>query len=497
MFNPSTNQPVLRGLSPLRIPSRKTTRSRSGSHSPTRQRELPCDVPLRKDLSPPPRPRGGVLLRSQTGPGRITSSTADADRLLEQELDDMEEKKDLTGKADENKAKAKDAEAAGKESRARPPSKQKGKTLLRRVRSLSPTPPGGLLNRTRTLSPKNKKKPNGSSSNKEDNNKEQVNKKETSTKKLIKHHSIRKKRNSNKRQALFQRQVGTNLRFCAGVHTATTCGTTYAQEEDDPFANANKEKWKISECRYDGNATFQTKGQEEIITGKSIQDGIELFTANPKQYIAMYYQHDMLEHPHKWPINKHKYTLIHREGTIGWTPSNVSKKGWLQCLIHQYEVLPPFKDNILPKEFCDTYTDTILSHIYNGQQLLPQPALLPGRNMGIGNTDTPNLKIIGDIDPSDIHQGGHIGNCWMLSAICSLAEFDGSIKRLFRKTKQLDERPLDTPNMYTITLWDLTTWTEVDIHVDERLCIAPGGKELLASRPRYVYGCLVYVLLQF
>lgn len=36
--------------------------------------------------------------------------------------------------------------------------------------------------------------------------------------------------------------------------------------------------------------------------------------------------------------------------------------------------------------------------------------------------------------------------------------------------------------MYTITLWDLTTWKEVDIEVDERLCAAPDGR-LLASKP--------------
>jgi hypothetical protein len=37
---------------------------------------------------------------------------------------------------------------------------------------------------------------------------------------------------------------------------------------------------------------------------------------------------------------------------------------------------------------------------------------------------------------------------------------------------------------YQITLWDLPTWTEVDIVVDERLCVmADGSGQLLASRP--------------
>ncbi len=101
--------------------------------------------------------------------------------------------------------------------------------------------------------------------------------------------------------------------------------------------------------------------------------------------------------------------------------------------------------------------------------------------MGIG--DTPNLKLIGDVDPSDIHQGS-VGDCWLLSAISALAEFDGAVKRLFRKTKNLDHRPFDGPNMYTITLWDISTWKEVDIEIDERLPLAGDGSgRLLASKP--------------
>jgi Calpain family cysteine protease len=60
------------------------------------------------------------------------------------------------------------------------------------------------------------------------------------------------------------------------------------------------------------------------------------------------------------------------------------------------------------------------------------------------------------------------------------------IKRLFRKTKRIDDMPLDdgSVNFYTITLWDLMTWKEVDIVIDESLCASkrdPG--QLLASKP--------------
>ena len=66
-----------------------------------------------------------------------------------------------------------------------------------------------------------------------------------------------------------------------------------------------------------------------------------------------------------------------------------------------------------------------------------------------------------------------VGCCWLLSGISALAEFDGAIKKLFRKTPNLHEMPRSGPNVYTVTLWDLETWTEVDIVIDERLAANP------------------------
>ncbi len=37
--------------------------------------------------------------------------------------------------------------------------------------------------------------------------------------------------------------------------------------------------------------------------------------------------------------------------------------------------------------------------------------------------------------------------------------------------------------MYTITLWDLPTWTEVDVVIDERLAARPDGTGLLGCSP--------------
>ena len=72
----------------------------------------------------------------------------------------------------------------------------------------------------------------------------------------------------------------------------------------------------------------------------------------------------------------------------------------------------------------------------------------------------PGLTLLRDADPSDISQG-RVGDCWLLSGISSLAEFDGAIHRLFRKTEGFAAKPAEEANSYTITLWDLPTWQQV------------------------------------
>lgn len=253
--------------------------------------------------------------------------------------------------------------------------------------------------------------------------------------------------------------------------------TPPAEDVPEAYRNVDPSKWKLKELKFQGAAVYDKKGKEEVITGKSVQDGITRFKANPGKYTAFLYQTSMVTE--KWPASNHKYTLIHREGTENYQPQGVSPSGWMTILLQEYERLPPFPGNVLPKENRDKYTDNMT---FQGRKLHSgkNKPLMPGRGMGVG--DTPLLKIIGDVDPSDISQG-QVGDCWLLSGISSLAEFDGAIKKLFRKTKNLDKMPLDSPNMYTITLWDLTTWKEVDIHIDERLACSPDGKGLLASKP--------------
>jgi hypothetical protein len=244
------------------------------------------------------------------------------------------------------------------------------------------------------------------------------------------------------------------------------------------YTDADPTKWKCSQHQFSGTFKSEETGKKENIQGKSISKGVEHFKDNPNTYIAMMYPTVMAE----WPENEQQYTYIHRAGTKGFQPKNVTKTGQVTLLLQEYERLPSFPNNLLPQQFRDKYTDQMS---YQGRKLhsATNKPILPGRGMGL--LDEPLLKIIGDVDPSDIKQG-QVGDCWLLSGIASLAEYDGAVRRLFRKTKHMEEMPFEDgrPNMYTITLWDLKTWKEVDILIDERLCAKPDGSgHLLGAKP--------------
>ena len=73
-----------------------------------------------------------------------------------------------------------------------------------------------------------------------------------------------------------------------------------------------------------------------------------------------------------------------------------------------------------------------------------------------------------------------------LSAISSLAEFNGAIHKIFQKTFErspLSVLPKDQSNTYTVTLHDLPSGTAKDLQIDERLCNRADGSGLLGAQP--------------
>eukprot|EP00666_Eupelagonemidae_sp_cell4sb_P002198 gene2198-19809_t len=148
------------------------------------------------------------------------------------------------------------------------------------------------------------------------------------------------------------------------------------------------------------------------------------------------------------------------------------------CMIAVYHVLPTEPRGAVQK---DKYTD--------GRYVT---CASPGRSHGVG--DVEGLRLVRSwrtdegaavlkVDPTDINQAG-VGDCWLLSAVSALCEFPDAVAMLFRKTQGWRRRPAAGGewNTYTVTLYDLRTWTEVDIEVDERLvCNEPESEEGCAS----------------
>lgn len=245
-------------------------------------------------------------------------------------------------------------------------------------------------------------------------------------------------------------------------------------------ADTNKDfpRFVLHEFKCEGTFEFRSKGKEIHTEGKSINKAIQKFKHNPKKWIAMTYQ----ANSRSWPSNEQEYYMIERKGTSQLWPENPGE-GWMAVLLLEYQHLPTFPNNEYPREFRDAYTDEMR---HNGVKIHSDTVkpICPGR--GQGCCDSPLIKVIGDIDPSDIKQG-QVGCCWLLSAISAIAEFDGAVKKLFRKTPDIHLMPKPTPNTYIVTLWDLPTWTEVDIVIDERLAANPkttfSTSTVLSSKP--------------
>merc|ERR1719313_3055514 len=114
----------------------------------------------------------------------------------------------------------------------------------------------------------------------------------------------------------------------------------------------------------------------------------------------------------------------------------------------RYQALPKIEDITIHP---DAYTDGCLAQ-YGGKRLTSKS---PGRGQGL--FDHPGLRIVDDVRPGDVCQGG-VGDCWLLSAISAMAEFDDAIETLFKKADNLHMPPGDGFNKYTIQLYELRTW---------------------------------------
>eukprot|EP00961_Rhodomonas_salina_P238204 3219645-Rhodomonas_salina.1 len=121
-----------------------------------------------------------------------------------------------------------------------------------------------------------------------------------------------------------------------------------------------------------------------------------------------------------------------------------------------------------PAIFTDDVTNTQAMGKYKGKTVEYKR---PGR--GEGFADVPGLKLFGLVDPEDILQGT-VGDCWMLSAISALAEFEVEVQDIFA------ERKLSPEGKYTLRMFDLPTQKFKYIVIDDRVAFKNG--ELMGAK---------------
>lgn len=247
-----------------------------------------------------------------------------------------------------------------------------------------------------------------------------------------------------------------------------SAGSELSEPYTIDWSKARSTNWQFEEVKGPGSFFYKFAPVIDKVQGP-IEEGRTKLRERPSEFEGLMYQTNMVD----WPKDQQKYDLIKRtESGYRFKPGSEPNFTFVQA---KYMAIKPHSE--IGEFERDAFTDKM--H-FRGQRLAA--ACHPGRGQGV--CDVPHIKLIGEIHPNDIVQGS-VGDCWLLSAISALSEFEGAIAKIFRKTNQIDRLPRDAPTKYTVTLYDLKSWSPVDIEIDERLCMLPDGSDLLGAHPSY------------
>eukprot|EP00927_Polykrikos_kofoidii_P047913 TRINITY_DN42197_c0_g1_i1.p1 TRINITY_DN42197_c0_g1~~TRINITY_DN42197_c0_g1_i1.p1 ORF type:complete len:515 (-),score=72.80 TRINITY_DN42197_c0_g1_i1:58-1602(-) len=256
-------------------------------------------------------------------------------------------------------------------------------------------------------------------------------------------------------------QVGIQRRPQKEKHPRRSCQGLRGRDVDaTAWSKAPLDKWMFREQEFNGKYEYATSPRLDEKKG-SISQGMRALKISPWKYEGLYYQTS----ENGCIDGDQNYIMVRRTGS-GFRVKT-KPGGGFTWIGGQYFALPT---DAAPR-------DDFENMFYDGEELTQ--FLRPGR--GDGCADVPSLALFSRVDMTSIVQGS-IGDCWLLSAISSLSEFDGVIERMFKKTSDVDHRPSEDFNTYTITLYDLPSSTPVDVVVNESLYCREDGS-LLGCKP--------------
>ena len=166
---------------------------------------------------------------------------------------------------------------------------------------------------------------------------------------------------------------------------------------DDDNKDGDNSRWTIVPNTFDGTASSETL--EEEIRMVPIKNGIDIFHNNPEKYLAVYYPttKDIIDNDGGGGGGV-ELTYVLRAGTTRFQPNNLGRStsssisnssningSTYNIVQHKFKRLDRLKNDTLPKQWCDNYTDKMM---YDGKKLhnrkKGRKPLLPGRGMGLG-----------------------------------------------------------------------------------------------------------------
>jgi hypothetical protein len=188
--------------------------------------------------------------------------------------------------------------------------------------------------------------------------------------------------------------------------------------------------WTFRQIKFGGSYSMSSTPITEKGTGE--EEGIAKLKANPEKYESVMFQNNLR--------GGAGYTLFLRGSGVS---AKETPGGLFTLMVSSYQAFGPAK-------FTDAVSDTPCFRVYGGTEYD-----LKRIGRGDGICDVPGLKLLGDVDPADLVQGG-VGDCWLISAISALSEFDAEIEKLFTY-HNLEE------GKFTVKLFDLPSgqWKEV------------------------------------
>ena len=188
------------------------------------------------------------------------------------------------------------------------------------------------------------------------------------------------------------------------------------------------------------NSSYYPGSGNYRIKCESAEEAMGMLEAEPDKYVGVY---------NAW--DQHIYVIKRGCGFKPVLAKPIDGCTWTEA---------KFDTGLGETDFADDYTEDVLA-CFKGKNITPS---LKRIGRGEGLYDVEGLKVCGDTDPNDLGQGA-IGDCWLISSMSAVAEFEGMIQKLFVDCAD----QCNAEGKYTVRLFDLPSQEWKEYEIDDRI----------------------------